>query len=241
MKNLEKPTIHMDCPTCKSGQTFAMINDYSEGSTNLIVPGKVQRLVYQCVSCSKFSRYFLVKFDTEGNYVMKVGQEPPWDITPDPILAAMLGPQANKYKKGLVSESQGYGIGAFAYYRRIVEDVIDELLGAIPDLMSGDDRARFDKALDDVRKTTITQEKIDLVKELLPPILRPNGMNPLAILHNTLSKGLHNESDEECLKLAMETREILAFMVNQVNTTRTSAKSFTESMRRLLERKTKST
>ena len=28
-------------------------------------------------------------------------------------------------KKGLINESQGYGIGAFAYYRRIVEVVND--------------------------------------------------------------------------------------------------------------------
>ena len=49
--------------------------------------------------------------------------------------------------KGLVSESQGYGIGAFAYYRRIVEEIIDEMLKQIGDLISGVDKERYAAAL----------------------------------------------------------------------------------------------
>lgn len=236
---LDKPAIHMDCSACKSSQTFNMENQYYEGLPSSILPpgDTVVRTVYLCTSCRKFKRYFLLKFNQEGGYVTKVGQEPPWEITPDRTLERMLGSHADYYKKGLVCESQSYGIGAFAYYRRIVEEIIDELLEEIPNLMAGEDRKRYLEAFEHVKKTTVTQDKINLVKDLLPPILRPDGMNPLTTLHDILSKGLHKESDESCIELAMEIREILVFLVNQITTTKTAAEGFTASMRKILDRR----
>ena len=62
-------------------------------------------------------------------------------------------------------------------------------------------------------------------------------MNPLAVLHDALSDGLHGRSDEECLALAAEIREILVFLVGQIAATTAAAKGFTGAMRRLLEKK----
>lgn len=133
LNKLDKPAIHMHCPVCESDQTFRMSGEYHDAFSysNYPLNGAVVRVVYFCASCSKFSRYFLLKFDPQGRYVLKAGQEPPWDITPDPTLARTLGSNALHYRRGLVCESQGYGIGAFAYYRRIVEESIGELLEGI--------------------------------------------------------------------------------------------------------------
>lgn len=169
---------------------------------------------------------------------MKVGQEPPWDITPDRTLEKALASNAPYYKKGLVCESQSYGIGAFAYYRRIVEDTIDKLLEDISDLIATEERQKYLEALEQVKKTKVTERKIELVKDLLPQTLRPNGHNPLSILYEVLSEGLHAESDDRCLELAEQVREVLVFLVNRIEQSKMAGKSFTESMRRLLERKT---
>jgi hypothetical protein len=37
-----------------------------------------------------------------------------------------------------------------------------------------------------------------------------SGRNPLLLLHNALSDGLHRRSDEECLELASAVRVVLA-------------------------------
>jgi hypothetical protein len=148
----------------------------------------------------------------------------------------MLGSRADYYEKGLISESQSYGIGAYAYYRRIIDEIIDELLDNIAELMADEERERYLEALEKTKKTTVTQDKISLVKDLLPSILRPEGMNPLSILHKVLSEGLHQESDERCIELAMEVREVLVFLVNQIATTKTAGTRFTEGMRKLLDR-----
>lgn len=234
---LARPAIHMDCPVCGSGQTFNMtVNAYPDIGWNE-PPQGVSKVVYRCASCEQFDRFFLLKFDPERNYVIKVGQEPPWDISVDRNLEKTLGEYTEYYKKGLICESQGYGIGAFAYYRRIVEEVIDALLAGIADLMGGEDHERYLEALEQVKEAPIAQDKIALVKDLLPPILRPGGMNPLSTLHSVLSEGLHKESDDHCMELAMTVREVLEFLVNQIFVTRTAATTFTESMRKLLDRR----
>ena len=140
------------------------------------------------------------------------------------------------------SESiQGYGIGSFGYYRRIVEEIIDGLLDEVSHLLAGEALTQYQEALEKTKQTTVTQEKIDLVKDLLPPILRPEGMNPLATLHSALSEGLHADSDETCLEYAGTCREVLVFLTSQVVASKATGKSFTASMRKLLEKKAKPT
>jgi hypothetical protein len=241
---LEKPAVHMYCPICASNQTFNMVNTYNRGDAfPESVPWDypqpriaVARLVYRCTSCNHFLRHFLVKFDPDDQYVMKVGQEPPWDISLDPALERILGKRAGYYKRALISESQSYGIGAFAYHRRIVEEIIDDLLDDIPALMAGEEREEYVKALEEAKKTTVTQNKIDLVKDKLPAILRPGGRNPLSRLHETLSEGLHRESDERCMELAEAVRETLVYLVNQIEMTKSASARYIESMDRLQDR-----
>ncbi len=233
--------INMHCPICKSSQTFVMTNKYWENFEYLNYPsgGVVVRLVHICTHCQKFERLFYVKAggDKQGSWYMKVGQYPAWEVSGEPNIERLLGDHAGYYKKGLICESQGYGIGAFGYYRRIVEETIDELLNEIADLLSGDELEEYRVALKKTKETIVTAEKIALVKDLLPAILRPDGMNPLSALHSALSQGLHAESDEDCLDLAESCREILVFLVNQVAASKQTTKSFTSSMRKLLDKK----
>ncbi len=231
--------INMECSICRSRQTFVMRNSYLENLpySNYPLEGLVFRLVYQCQHCQDFKRFFFIKIDERMQWIMKIGQYPAWEIKGDANIESLLGQHAGYYKKGLVCESQGYGIGAFGYYRRIVEEIIDELLDEIEGLLSNHELKQYQDALAKTKETTVTQEKIDLVKDLLPAILQPDGMNPLAALHSTLSEGLHAESDEECLEYSESCREILVFLVNQVAASKAASKGFTESMRKLLDKK----
>ena len=234
-------SINMFCPKCRSNQTFIMNNHYWENFDFMNYPseGVNVRLVYLCTHCQEFERLFYVQADKDeqSSWYMKIGQFPAWEVSGDPNIERLLGNHAGYYKKGLICESQGYGIGAFGYYRRIVEEVIDELLEEIADLLSGNDLEMYQMALEKTKTTIVTAEKIELVKDLLPAILRPDGMNPLAALHSALSQGLHAESDEDCLDIAENCREILIFLVNQVAASKQTAKTFTASMRKILDKK----
>jgi hypothetical protein len=195
--------------------------------------------IYSCAACHN-SQFFLLKFDENLSYVMKVGQYPAWSVSVDKNLSRVLHEHEDNYQKGLISESQGYGIGAYAYYRRIVEDIIDKLLGSIRDMLPEGDKEAYEKALEETRKSVIAKDKIALVKDLLPVSLRPDNMNPLSILHDNLSAGIHAKTDEECLELAGNIREILVYLVEKINEatrSKETSKQFTDSMRKLLDKK----
>lgn len=239
MDRIQRVPIKMSCSICKSEQTFLMTNDPYENCEHSYSPSAevVFRAVYTCAHCAEFTRVFFIRMGEDCSYMMKVGQYPAWDIQGDPNIERLLGSHSALFKKGLICESQGYGIGAFAYYRRIVEEIIDELLGQISDLMSGEELEGYKRALEATKRAVAAQEKIALVKDMLPAILRPDGMNPLSALHSILSEGLHSETDDECLEKAMRAREVLIFLACQIAVSKAASKGFTKSMRKLLGKK----
>lgn len=237
-----KIPINMNCIRCNSSQTFNMTNEYYNDTYekhNHSVKNRLIDLRFLCQSCKKFERRFFIHISNELDYMYKIGQFPEWEIKIDKNLQKTLHKHSSTFRKGLVCESQGYGIGAFSYYRRITEDIIDELLDSIFDLIEDENRAKYKEALEKTKNTRVTQEKIDLVKDLLPTILKPQGMNPLGVLHSELSEGLHAESDESCLENANHIKNILTFLINQIIQSKESAKDFTNSMKSILEKKSK--
>jgi len=237
----QKAPINMFCGICNSEQTFNMTNEFYDfkGYANYPAKDTKVRLVYLCQFCRKFTREFYIYISPNLDYIYKVGQYPEWEIKIDKNLGKILGKHAKTYRKGLVCESQGYGIGAFAYYRRITEEIIDELLDSIYDLIDAKEKVQYKDALQKTKQTRVTQNKIDIVKDLLPTILRPNGVNPLSVLHSKLSEGLHAETDDACLEIAGHIREILIFLVNQVIQSKESSKKFTEGMKAILDKKSR--
>lgn len=244
--------INMHCPICKDTRTFIpTYRSYMKKDlfidldrSNIVYPVESNSyliLNYICASCNTFVRFFSLRLVLKsGNRLIeieKMGQYPPWDISISNNLQKVLGKFSKTYKKGLICESQGYGIGANAYFRRIVEEIIDDLLEQIPDIMSGAERVKYEEALAETRKTKNTQEKIALVKDLLPPILIPERYNPLKTLYGILSEGIHKRTDEECLEDALIIRTTLTFLVNSILRRRKEQQEFSEGMKKLLDKK----
>ncbi len=238
----EHIAINMPCFVCSSHQTFNITSRFSIESMSEQLIGKTRLVKYMCTSCGRFTIDFLILFltqeDEEESHLTltKVGQYPAWSIEIDKDLEINLGSRAAFYKKGLISESQGYGIGAFAYYRRVVEGVIDELLEAIEDLIETEnEREKYRQALKQVKNEIVAEKKIKLVQDLLPSTLRTDDYNPLKILYKELSTGLHSQTDKECLKKSELIRDVLIFLVTQVNGTRNRKRKFTSAMQKLLD------
>lgn len=237
----EKCAINMKCLECKSFQTFTMRNDYYRYKidNDPSPENKVLKLDYKCTHCEKFERFFMINFSANGKRVAKVGQFPSWEINVEKKIEDILGERSEFYKMGLINESQSYGIGAYAYYRRIVEEIIQDLLVSIEKLIPENEKPKYIDALEQTKKTTVTEKKIELVKELLPSNLRPDGLNPLSILHSALSEGLHNLPDSECLRIANEIRETIIYLITQIKEQEYTAKTYSDNMKKILESKNK--
>jgi hypothetical protein len=232
------PYFSAHCGRCKVVRSFS--NDgRSWGGlslTDYVIKGKTLAAICFCLHCHQFWRGFLLQFNEDGNRVMKAGQYPHWDLSVDRRLGKMLGNHEGIFKKGFICETQGLGIGAYAYYRRIVEGIIDALLESIEEVIEGVEKDRYMKALEQIRTTRQTDEKIKLVKDLLPSSLKPEGYNPLGVLHHALSEGIHELSEDECLIRASSIRTVLIFLVDKVQHSKDSTQEFTEAMRKLLEK-----
>lgn len=247
VQKLKLPAIRAFCPVCQSENTFAGKLSLTGKHKNNVprqagpaIAGKVTSAQYFCASCDDYSQFFQLFFDENLSFVMKTGQFPAWSISVEKNLSTILGEYEDIYRKGLICEGQGYGIGAYAYYRRIIESIIDELLNLIHDLLDESDKALYEQALRETQEGIVAQEKIALVKDLLPKSLRPSNMNPLNLLYDRLSEGIHAMTDEECLEIASDIREVLIYLVEQISVSvqaKNSSCRFTESMRKLLERK----
>ncbi len=250
LNRMPAPAINMTChnSTCDDGNTRTFNLKYKYNHTvidairnnSISVTQAYQTIVnavYVCTSCTTYQRTFHLLFDFDMIHVMKVGQYPPWREKIKPELKKLLGDQTDLYQKALILESQSYGIGAFAYYRRIVEEQITKLVEDIEVLIPESDKAAYQEAVERVRETHIASDKIELVKDLLPSSLKPNNINPLDIIYGHLSGGLHGKDEEECLEIAESLRESVIYLITKVYENRDADKEFSERMKKLLEKK----
>jgi hypothetical protein len=245
LENIYGP-INMECEKC-GHQTFektavqldqAAIRNPTGQSVQYPDPkGTTTVVYYTCASCKRFTYRFMFRISEYPYSVTKVGQYPPWSIEVSAPVKKALGRHLPDYKKGLINESQGYGIGAFAYYRRIVEAIIDDLLNDIGEVIRTEINYDDYKAkLATVRGSHSADAKIRVVKDLIPSILRPGHINPLGILHDALSQGIHSQSDEECLNLAGLIRESLVFLIDEVSRRKKSLQDYATSIGTIKQR-----
>src|SRR5206468_2468260 len=109
------------------------------------------------------------------------------------------------------SENQGFGIGAFAYYRRLVEDLKNGLINEIIKTCGKvHNAAGFIPILEKARNETQFSKAIEEIGDAIPDALRIDGHNPLTLLHQALSRDLHTASDDDCLEAASAIRVVLA-------------------------------
>jgi hypothetical protein len=139
------------------------------------------------------------------------------------------------------AELRGLGIGAFAYYRRIVEDqkavIIEQLEEVAKRLRAPDEYLLlFAKAKTQTEFTCAINE----IKDALPSALFVIGHNPLKLLHDLLSDGLHELSDEECLEHARAVRTLLVALADRISEISQDDAKVKEAVGAFLTRKQKS-
>ncbi|TQD28268.1 hypothetical protein [Methanolobus vulcani] len=204
--------------------------------------GSVLHLDFLCKGCGKYHQYVSIKIVDNFTSLIKIGQYPPYDISVPKDVSKTLGESNTElYQKGLICESQSYGIAAYSYYRRILELIIDQLLDDIYHIIPENDENKeaYEKALSETRHQPVAKDKIKLVKDILPPSLNVEGTNPMDILYQALSVGLHSSSDEDCIDIAYLIRMPLIHMITEVVHNQEAKKEFTDHIKVLLKKVSK--
>lgn len=190
-------------------------------------------LPYVCRNCMSSEKVYALivlphKDDPNLHVAMKMGEVPGYGDPIPPRLNRIIGPDRDNFLNGYRCEKQGLGIGAFAYYRRVVENsknrFLDEIIAVIKQDVESMSQSLV-KQLEDAKRETQFSRAVDSIKEALPESVRIHGENPLLLLHRVASIGIHNLTDEECLDLASFAREVLfEFALRITEARRNSAK-----------------
>ena len=210
--------LHCTSETCNGLRFFR----YKEGDRILRTAETVAStyLTYLCSNCRKMQKVYSVwvvyKTDDVGQ-CYKFGEFPEYGPPTPARLIRLFGKDREIFLKGRQCENHGLGIGAFTYYRRVVENhknqILDEIIrvskkiGAPPEMV---------KVLEDAQEEIQFSKALNSVRDAMPQALLVNGHNPLTLLHKALSVGVHQLSDEQCLQIAHDVRVVLVELAERL-------------------------
>jgi len=116
------------------------------------------------------------------------------------------------YSKALKLRKAGYGIGAYAYLRRVIELLIRELT-------NNSENKHVD----------------NLISELYPglPDNLKNGDNPIKLLWGEFSSGLHSLTEAECLAKVEDGVKVFSWVVKEIYNEKNEGVFAKEAMKRM--------
>jgi hypothetical protein len=204
----------------------------------------IYRKSYTCRNCGKTTvNYCFIWQELESNNIfIKVGQYPELEErVPDTLKEAFDGDDLKLYKNALRMRNFNLGVAAVAYMRRVIENRMNDMLeilheAAITHNAPTELVARHKEMKEEKRFSV----KVNYAGDLLPASLRPSGKpNPMAVLHELASDGLHAKSDEECVDIFDACRRTFEYVFGKLRVETEDAKIFVKEMSALTEKRTK--
>ncbi len=192
---------------------------------------------YSCRNCRRNRKTFSVAvMPTSGGrgQALKLGEDPPFGPHTPSRVISLIGPDRDLFLQGRRAENRGLGIGAFSYYRRVVESqkgrIIQEIKKVAERLGA---RSEILKALEAAKAETQFSKAVDDIRAAIPDIQLIDGQNPLTLLHKALSKGIHAKTDAECLSLAQDIRIVLTELAERAGQALTDQAELAQAVNRL--------
>jgi len=128
------PAIVLHCPheTCNGNRVFR----YSKGDRYTSKAPTMTYHTYLCSNCRRTKKVFSLLTDDEQAVdtaapCLKFGEIPRFGPPIPNRLLRLFGSDSRIFLKGRQSENHGLGIGAFSYYRRVVESHKDQLFDEV--------------------------------------------------------------------------------------------------------------
>src|SRR6266566_935321 len=231
--------LHCDSDTCSGKRIFEAMS--GAGNPSNATDWQRVFMVYRCRNCQQRQKTFALLVKRTGDVMgvaYKIGEVPSFGPPVPARVIALIGPNRELFLRGRRAENQGLGIGAFAYYRRVVENNWQHLIGEIIQVA---ERIGARKAILETPKKAQSELKfskaVDDIKDALPDLLLIRGHNPLTLLHKALSEGLHEESEDRCLELASSIRLVLTELAERIGEALKDEAELRDAVSRLLTRR----
>lgn len=201
---------------------------------------------YSCTDCQTRSKMFGIRATrkTENDQTAictKIYQEPAFGQPIPKRLFDIIGEENREFfLQARRSIARGLGIGAYGYYRRIVENTKFDLVGSVLKVAEATNAPTPQiELLKKAQEERQFSKAIDILRDVaaVPAVLLIDGHNPLVLLHDALSKGIHELPDAECLERAQESEIILCEIANRMQMALTEHKAVKAALSSILKRK----
>jgi len=236
---LHTPSLFLYCPECEGDRHF----DCEEESFYIDTKDKesIGGLFYVCRNCRKFRREYSLSITRISNVyadVKKFGEWPPHGEKLSRRVQNLLGNENwQLFLKGRSAENAGLGIGAFIYYRRVVDNLWTELLEkAIEVAKITKFPSESIQVLETALQTKQFSKAVDMIGDGIPDVLKIDGHNPIAVLYEALSVHIHEKDDAECLKLAESMRIVLGHLADKINEAKKNHTDVSRALGRLMKK-----
>lgn len=240
MFSLKTPDLILHCPSaiCSGDRVFACEEDFRATTKEWLHVF----ITYRCRNCGESLKKYAVgaiatsiKSGVIAGEAIKLGEYPPFGPHTPSKAIEMIGPDRDEFLKGRRAENQGLGIGAYSYYRRVVEKQRGRLIQTI---ISAAERLHADpQRIQQLREAAAEiqfAKSLELMKGAIPDALLIKGQNPLALLHRALSEGIHAKNDDECLDLAKSIRVVLVELADRLGQALKNQNELDEAVSRLM-------
>lgn len=152
-----------------------------------------------CARCKHKYQYF---FATNRKYIIKIGQYPSFaELNSHGIekYKNLIPKYFIEFKSSLSCYSQGKGIAAFVYLRRILEDLVEKIY--------------FKKVIDKEENERFIDKfkKVQQIEKVLPEEME----DIQNALYSVLSKGIHEYEESECLMLYEPIKFVIEEILNR--------------------------
>ncbi|WP_018295416.1 hypothetical protein [Mariprofundus ferrooxydans] len=239
---LNTPDIQLHCPSdaCNGIRFFRCISGKGEA---LKTEYRFIYLTYRCSNCQSHSKTYSIaaRIDEDEQptgELYKFGEMPTFGPPTPARLVKLIGPDRDSFLKGRRCENQGLGIGAFIYYRRVVENqknrILEEIIKVSEKLGAPQDKI---ETLNAAVSETQFSKALDMAKDVIPESLLINGHSPILLLHSALSEGVHALSDEDCLELASSIRIVLGELSERLSQALKDEAELTKALSTLMNHK----
>jgi len=200
-------------------------------------------VTYRCSNCQRAEKTFSLaaKVEKEGSSrgeCYKFGELPTYGPPVSSKLIKLIGPDREEFLKGRRCENQGLGVGAFIYYRRVVENQKNRILGEIIKVSEkiGATADKLEKLKSAIIETQFTKA-LEMAKDAMPESLLINGHSPILLLHSALSEGVHALTDEQCLEMAGSVRIVLGELAERLSQALKDEAELTKALSTLMKKK----
>jgi hypothetical protein len=83
----------------------------------------------------------------------------------------------------------------------------------------------------------VYEDKLKIAAQAMPDVLKPAGANPLQALYEMLSGGIHSQTEDECLQIADEIRDIFDYLFDRLRAEIEDRASFVKKVQSIVSKR----